>query len=188
MDGEKKKKRKKSRQAQWHFKGYPHHTRATNGSISCPLLILVSEDLSLNSHKKIRTVFAQWCQRCQRTTGRWRCAKMNSKWVLRKGQYRLSQNIFARKEHQLSTPPVLKSDTTCSQFKLLPGYLIKTHLGHCCIAWSSSSPTVHSSHSFMANEIINNGHCTLSFLSAQRKKFYSRPGTLHTPQVIRSLL
>lgn len=33
------------------YKGYLHPTRATIRSISCPLLILVSKDLSLNSQK-----------------------------------------------------------------------------------------------------------------------------------------
>lgn len=75
----------------------------------------------------------------QRITVKWRCVKTNNKQVLRKGQYRLSHNIFAKKENKLSTPPVLKSDTTCSQFKLPPGYLIQTQLVHCCTAWSTSA-------------------------------------------------
>lgn len=78
-------------------------------------------------------------KRHQRIPVKWRCVKMNSKRVLRKGQYRLSHNIFGKKENQLSTPPVLKSDTTCSPFKLLPGYLIQTQLAQCCIAWSTST-------------------------------------------------
>lgn len=96
---------------------------------------------------------------------------MNSKWVLRKGQDRLS-HIFARKEHQLSTPPALKSDTTCSQFKLLPGYLIKHSWDTVyCLKHIQSNCPVPIPHSSMAKEIINNGHCNLSFLSAQ--SFYS---------------
>lgn len=75
----------------------------------------------------------------QRITVKWRCVKMNNKQVLRKGQYRLSHNIFAKKENKLSTPPVLKSDATCSQFELPPGYLIQTQLAHCCTTWSTSA-------------------------------------------------
>lgn len=78
-------------------------------------------------------------KRHQRITVKRGCVKMNSKQVLRKGQYRLSHNTFAKKENQLSTPPVFKSDTTCSQFKLLLRYLIQIQLAHCCIAWSTST-------------------------------------------------
>lgn len=78
-------------------------------------------------------------KRHQRITVKRGCVKMNSKQVLRKGQYRLSHNTFAKKENQLSTPPVFKSDTTCSQFKLLLRYLIQTQLAHSCIAWSTST-------------------------------------------------
>lgn len=96
-------------------------------------------------------------------------------------------SYFARKEHQLSTPPALKSDTTCSQFKLLPGYLIK-HSWDTAVLPEAHPVQLSSSHSSFLHGKWNHQQWTLQFILSFCTIILLRPGTLHTPQVRRSLL
>lgn len=181
------KNKKRSRQVQWLFKGYPHPTSATKGSISCPLLISVSEELSLNSqknknshcpvmpkmpanHREVKT-----CEDEQQGSAKERSVQSCSEYFC---QERTSAVLLP----QSLNPILLVPNSNSSQDVWLKHSWDTAALPEAHPVQPSSS---HSSHCFIANEIINKGHCTLSYISAQ--SFCSRPGTLHTPQV-RSLL